>query len=98
AAQIRRKATAITQNREAFRHQLSVAGIECDADFDLIALVVLNTPIHAGFAIYDVPVVDELMLRVFFKGKLEDAILGGYGAGQKVVRRLALYEGLDGIA
>ncbi|MFM0356471.1 hypothetical protein PQR12_23500 [Paraburkholderia nemoris] len=98
ARQIQRKADAIRQNRGDFRQQLKALGIECAVDFDLQPLVVLNTPIHTGFAVAGVPVVDEHMLRVFFGGELQDAILGGNDGEAKVVKRLALYDGIDGLA
>lgn len=68
AAQINRKAEAVRRNPVAFQTQLAALGIECPADFKVLPLVILNNPIHVGFAVDGVPVADEFVFEVFFSG------------------------------
>lgn len=92
AAQINRKAESVRQNPGAFREHLGARGIECPEGFEVLPLVILNNPIHVGFPIDGIPVVDEHILNVFFDGALENAVVFSESGEPQLVRRLPIYD------
>ncbi|PVX82457.1 hypothetical protein [Paraburkholderia unamae] len=98
ANQIARKAAFVRDNATAFREQLAARGVQCPEGFEVLPLVVLNNPIHVGFPVEDVPIVDEHILKVFFDGALENAVVLTETGEDKLVRSLPLYSGLEGLA
>jgi hypothetical protein len=72
AAQIQRKATAVTAHRDAFRARLREFGIELSSGFSILAVVVLNDAIHSGMPVNGVPIVDEHIVSMYFSGEIVD--------------------------
>lgn len=70
AEQVKRKASAIERNRDAFRQRAHAAGLSVPTNFRIQPIVLLNNAIHAGIPVNEVPVIDEYILRVFFSGEM----------------------------
>lgn len=97
ATQIARKAESVVQNPGAFREQLGARGVECPEGFEVLPLVILNNPIHVGFPVDGVPVVDEHVLNVFFDGALENAVITTESGEIKLVSSLPIYTTVEGL-
>lgn len=74
-AQVLRKASSVEGNRPAFQKQMHGLGIDLQAGFTIQPIVIINSPVHAGFAVDGVPVVDLLILSVFFRGEIVDVAI-----------------------
>ncbi|MEM5366466.1 hypothetical protein V4C53_10515 [Paraburkholderia azotifigens] len=98
AAQITRKAESVRQNPDTFREQLLARGVECPEGFEILPLVILSNPIHVGFPIDGVSVVDEHILNVFFEGALENALVFNESGNPKLVGSLSIYADVASIA
>ncbi|MEM5346075.1 hypothetical protein [Paraburkholderia azotifigens] len=98
ATQITRKAESVKRNPGGFREQLRARGVECPEGFEVLSLVILNNPIHVGYPVDGVPVVDEHILNVFFRGALENALVLTESGELKLVKSLPIYKDVMGIA
>lgn len=90
-AQVKRKAIAVEQNKAAFRARAAQVGLDLPEEYEVLPIVVLNAPFHAGIAVDDVPVVDEYILGVFFRGELVQVAVKDPGAGFNPIRKRVLY-------
>ncbi|SHN25680.1 nuclease-related domain-containing protein [Rhizobacter sp. OV335] len=97
-AQVKRKAVAVDSNKTAFKVRAKQVGITLPDDFDVIPVVVLNSAFHAGIPVDGVPVVDEYILGVFFRGEFDELAVHTSEAGLNTVRKRVLYTSAeDGI-
>lgn len=90
-AQVTRKAVAVEQNKAAFRARAAQVGLDLPEEFEVLPLVVLNAPFHAGIAVDNVPVVDEYILSVFFRGELVQVAVKEPGVDFSPIRKRVLY-------
>jgi hypothetical protein len=92
AEQVQRKASAILDNREAFRGCLLRLGCHVPEDFDIFPMVVLNGAIHSGQDVLSVAVADINILRVFFEGKLIELAMQDSDGSMESLKELVLYQ------
>lgn len=90
-AQVKRKAAAVEQNKTAFRARAAQVGLDLPEEYEVLPLVVLNAPFHAGIAVDNVPVVDEYILSVFFRGELVQVAVKEPDADFNPIRKRVLY-------
>lgn len=90
-AQVKRKAVAVEQNKAAFRSRAAQVGLDLPEEYEVLPLVVLNAPFHAGTAVDNVPVVDEYILSVFFRGELVQVAVKEPGSDFNPIRKRVLY-------
>ncbi|NHF64525.1 hypothetical protein [Xanthomonas hortorum] len=72
ANQVARKTKAIFENRSEFVLAMAREKIQLKEDFKVISLVVVSTATHVGVPVNDIPVIDDLILKRFLIGELED--------------------------
>lgn len=89
-AQVKRKASAINRNKDQFRQRLSQLNFELPEDFSIQPVVILNSAIHCGTAIDGVPIIDEHILSVFFRGKFVEIGISE-GEAFRPIRERVLY-------
>lgn len=77
AEQAKRKAQAVTENREQFIADVKRFGIDLPPDFTVLRFIVVSTATHVGIPADGVPVVDEYILGKFLEGELEDVAVTG---------------------
>jgi hypothetical protein len=68
AAQAKRKATFISNNKEKLLAALKVNGVHAAGGFVVQPLVIINLPLGVGFPIEGVPVVDTYVLSRYIEG------------------------------
>jgi len=93
--QIQRKASAVERNKEAFRKRTKQVGLDLPESFRVLPVVILNNAIHVGVPIDGVPVVDEYILGVFFRGEFVERALKTPGKGIEPVKKRVLYVDAD---
>lgn len=93
--QVKRKAEAVNRNKEEFRQRVSQLGLELHGNFDVLPVVILNSAIHSGFSIDGVPITDEYILGVFFRGEFVEVAVSEAGAGFRTVRKRILYASVE---
>ena len=67
--QIERKRLAARENLESFSKALTSAGCGVPAKAHILACVLTNSAVYAGFLLREVPIIDLDILRVFLSGK-----------------------------
>ncbi|WP_150118703.1 hypothetical protein [Collimonas fungivorans] len=92
--QVRRKADTVREHKEAFRVRAFQLGLELPVQFDVLPIVVLNSAIHCGFAVDGVPIVDEHILGVFFRGELVEMAISGSDGELTTVKKRVLYSSI----
>jgi hypothetical protein len=95
ADQITRKMHAVLRNRDQFRKRAREVGLEVPEGFIVQPMVVLNNAILAGLQIDGVPVVDEHMLGVFFRGEFVEFATSSRGQPIKIEKKRVLYGSAD---
>jgi hypothetical protein len=90
-AQVKRKVVAVEQNKAAFRARAAQVGLDLPEEYEVLPLVVLNAPFHAGIAVDSVPVVDEYILSVFFRGELVQIAVKEPDSDFNPIRKRVLY-------
>ena len=90
-AQVKRKAFAVASHRDAFKVRAKQVRLALPDNFDVIPIVVLNSAFHAGVAVDDVPIVDEYILGVFFRGEFNELASHSAESGLSTVRKRVLY-------
>lgn len=93
--QVKRKADAVSRNKKEFRQRLSQLGLELPDNFNVLPVVILNSAIHCGIAVDGVPIVDEYILGVFFRGEFVEMALHVAEEGFRTVRKRVLYSSLE---
>lgn len=94
--QVARKAGAIRDNQAAFIEQANMRGLIVKPGFEVLPLVVLNGPTHAGFAVQGVPIVDLTILRIFFEGELALLATQDKDGAITVLKNHKIYDDWDG--
>ena len=92
-AQVKRKAQAIEQHKNAFREQ---AGFDMAADFSVKPVVVLNNAFGVGFSQEGVAVVDLYILERYFDGKLVNVASQDAVRGFAPLKATSFYESAEG--
>jgi len=90
-AQVKRKAVAVASHKEAFKGRVKQVGLALPDQFDVIPMVVLNSAFHVGIPVDDVPIVDEYILGVFFRGEFNELASHSLEDGLNTVRKRLLY-------
>lgn len=93
--QIKRKADSVSRNKVGFRQRLSQLGVVLAEDFTFLPIVILNSAIHCGIAVDGVPIVDEPILEVFFRGELVEMASFNTHEGFKSERKRAIYSSIN---
>jgi DNA-binding PadR family transcriptional regulator len=91
AAQVKRKAVAVSSHKAEFKARAKQVGLEVPDEFDVIPLVVLNSAFHVGVPVDDVPIVDEYILGVYFRGEFNELASHSEEEGLNTVRKRVLY-------
>lgn len=94
-AQVRRKSNAIERNRQAFRHRCTEVGLSLPEGFEIQPIVILNNAIHVGSPIDGVPVVDEYILSVFFRGEFVEVALKAKNRSFEPIKKRILYNSAE---
>lgn len=94
-AQVKRKALAVASHKETFRVRLKQVGLDLPEKFDVIPALVLNSAFHAGIPFDGVPIVDEYILSVFFRGEFTELATHSTEGGLNTVRKRVLYNSTD---
>lgn len=95
AGQARRKSLAVEGNKVEFSRRMKQLGFNLPEDFDVLAAVVLNSAIHSGIPMEGVPVVDEYIFHVFFKGEFVEMAVQEAGKGLQTVKKKIIYRTPD---
>jgi hypothetical protein len=90
-AQVKRKASAVERHKQAFRTRASEEGLSIPEKYRVQPLVILNNAIHVGIPVETVPIVDEHILGVFFRGVFTELALKEPNKPFNPVRRRVLY-------
>ncbi|MFM9886533.1 MAG: hypothetical protein ACKVQT_26195 [Burkholderiales bacterium] len=90
-AQVKRKASAVARHKHAFRQRAAEEGLSIPEEFRVQPLVILNNAIHVGITVESVPIVDENILGVFFRGNLVELVLKEPNMPINPIRKRVLY-------
>ena len=90
--QVRRKADAVERHIDEFRVRALAAGLSVPTEVQVQPLVILNNAIHAGIAIDGVPVVDQHILGVLFRGELVELAVKAGGKPFAPIRKRVLFD------
>lgn len=93
--QVKRKAVTVNRNKKGFRQRLSQLGLELPENFSVLPVVILNSAIHCGIAVDGVPIVDEYILGVFFRGEFVEIAVDEAESEFRTVRKRVLYSSAE---
>ena len=93
--QIKRKAKTVKENSNVFLEQLRMHNVHLDENYEILPMVILNSAIHAGITIDDIPIVDIEILQTFFDGKYTDTAKLGKDGKLQEVTDVAIYSSND---
>lgn len=85
AAQAERKVTFLSEHKDHLLQMLGLTGKMATKVLQLQAFVLVNQPYGAGFAVKETPVVDMLILELYFDGRWE-RMVSVDGAGEHKAR------------
>ena len=89
--QVKRKASAVERHKQSFRRRAAEEGLSMPEQFSVQPLVILNNAIHVGIPVESVPIVDEHILGVFFRGEFVELALKESNEPVKPIRKRLLY-------
>jgi len=89
--QVKRKAAAVNRNKSEFRRRVSQLGLELPEKFSVLPVVIMNSAMHCGIAVDSVPIVDEYILGVFFRGEFVEVAVSDANGSIRPVRKRFLY-------
>ena len=92
--QVSRKADAVRRNTEQFRARMQQVGVTLPTEFEVQPLVILNSAMHSGIPVECVPVVDEHILGVFFRGHMDEVAIRDPARGFQSLRKKVFYTSL----
>lgn len=93
--QVKRKVAAINRHKKEFRERLSQLGLEMPENFNALPVLVLNSAIHCGLPVDDVPVIDQYIISVFFKGQMSEVALDNIQGDIDVLRKRIIYQSAE---
>jgi len=94
-SQAKRKSSCAKRFPKEFRRKLAQSGIKIPEDFIIEPIVIVNSAIHSGYPIDNVPVVDLLIIERYLEGRLVERAMTSPDGKVKEEYVLSLYENID---